>query len=147
MPGLPKFNIPGHLHFVTTNVHKRIPLFLSECFCRIFLNNIDHYRRERGFKLIGYVIMPDHAHLLLGNTEQITISKTMQLIKYHTAKEIIEILASCPNWDQLGRVVTRAQVERASRTAGKRCLTNLRTPRLDMFQTNKSASKNAKHAI
>lgn len=146
MPKL-RIDLPAHLHFVTTNIHNRIPLFLAERCCQILLSNIDFYRKKHGFKLIGYVIMPDHVHLLLGNTEHLTISKTMQLIKYHTAKDILAILAERPSWDQLGRVISRERIERAQRTAGARCLINLRTPCLEMFQVTKHPSKKAKHEI
>jgi len=67
---------------------------LAEHICWIFLANVEHYRQEHHFKLIGYVIMPDHVHLLLGDTEKLTIRKTMQLIKYHAAKEVVELLAT-----------------------------------------------------
>jgi len=142
-----RINLPAHLHFVTTNIHNRIPLFLAERCCQVLLSNIDFYRGKHGFKLIGYVIMPEHVHRLLGNTEHLTISKTMQLIKYHTAKDILAVLAQRPNWDQLGRVISRERIEQARRTVGKAWMTDLRTPRSEMFQIENHPSEKATHEI
>jgi len=147
MAKLPKFDHPAHLHFVTTNTFQRFPLFLAERFRKIFLANVDHYRKQHRFQLVGYVIMPDHVHLLLGNTEKLIISKTMQLIKYHAAKEIVAVLETSPSWKELGMVFTPAQIERARKTTDKRGLNDLRAPRLEMFAVKRQPSKKASHAI
>jgi len=62
---LPKFNIEGQVHFVTTNVSKKTPLFSDNLFCEIIIRNLEFYRKKFIFELYGYVIMPDHLHLLI----------------------------------------------------------------------------------
>jgi len=56
---------PGQLQFITTSTYRRTPLFLSERFCRCFVQRLEEVRQELGFLLIGWVLMPEHFHLLL----------------------------------------------------------------------------------
>ena len=57
--------IPGELQFITSSVYRRTPLFRSERFCRCFVDALAEVRKASGFLLIGWVLMPDHFHLLL----------------------------------------------------------------------------------
>ena len=41
MSKLPKFDIPGHAHFISTKTNRFMSLFLAHDFCRILLANVD----------------------------------------------------------------------------------------------------------
>ena len=56
---------PGQLQFITASTYRRAPLFLSECFRGGFVETLAQVRQEMTFLLIGWVLMPDHFHLLL----------------------------------------------------------------------------------
>ena len=87
---LPKYNIVNCVHFITINTYKRIRLFKNEKNCQIIVNNLNFYRSKYGYKLIAYVVMPDHLHLLLLlNKKCNNISKVIQDFKSHSAKEIV----------------------------------------------------------
>ena len=58
-------NLPGALHFVTGNVHRRLPIFRKEAFCRAFLEELQNLKTKRECKLIAFVVMPDHIHLIV----------------------------------------------------------------------------------
>ncbi len=45
---------PGQLQFITTSVYRRAPLFLSERFCRCFVQRIEEVRQELKFLLLGW---------------------------------------------------------------------------------------------
>ena len=62
---LSKINQPGHIHFATTKTFEKNPFFLDCNCCDILLENIDSYRNELDYKIFGYVIMPDHLHILI----------------------------------------------------------------------------------
>lgn len=62
---LPKFNIENCVHYITINTNKKIWLFKEIRYCQIIIDNLRFYRDKFGFKLIGYVIMPWHLHLLI----------------------------------------------------------------------------------
>jgi putative transposase len=58
-------NLPGALHFITANCYKRTPTFDNESNCSLFLRAVKELKEARPFKLIAYVVMPDHCHLIL----------------------------------------------------------------------------------
>ena len=51
--------------FLTVNTYRRLPIFKERQACQLFFKEIDFYRGKFGFELYGYVLMPDHFHLLL----------------------------------------------------------------------------------
>jgi REP element-mobilizing transposase RayT len=55
----------GNAYFITTSINKFVKIFRQRKYIDIILKNINFYRRKYDFKLIGYVIMPDHIHLLI----------------------------------------------------------------------------------
>jgi len=93
---LPKFNDDSYVHFTTTATYKNRPYFRNEEFCRILLEELKLYSKKYGFTLIGYVIMPDHLHLLIWwdrwEKLELSISKIMQGVKGVTARRIIDLL-------------------------------------------------------
>ncbi|MBC8506337.1 MAG: transposase [Chloroflexi bacterium] len=147
MEKLPKFDIPGHVHFVTSNVYRRIPLFVTYDYCKILLENIDHYRQVHKFSLFGYVIMPDHFHALILSEEDVFIRRIMQDIKKYTAKQIREHLEQNPqSWDDFGGlVIPKANLEKACKTPARRCLQNFRIPIIDEFLVSVPRTKRQKH--
>ncbi len=57
-------NLPGALHFVTGNFLNRIPVFTVPRFCIAFLDELQKLNQNWPSKLITYVLMPDHFHLI-----------------------------------------------------------------------------------
>ncbi len=94
MPRLPKFDIEGHVHFVTTNVMHRRPLFISQVLAQIVVDNLHWYSQHLNYGLVGYVVMPDHMHALIQPHELTPISKIMQSVKKRAAREVINYLSS-----------------------------------------------------
>ncbi|SEG42403.1 putative transposase [Bryocella elongata] len=66
--------------FVTSRTYNGTRLFVAPKNAELFLETLQHYRREGHYKLHAFVAMPDHVHLLLTPTG-ITIERAMQLIK------------------------------------------------------------------
>lgn len=95
---LPKFNDNSYVHFVTATTHENRPYFKNEELCRILMEELEFYAKKYGFTLLGYVIMPDHVHLLLWwdkiEKPDLNISKIMQGIKGATARRIIGLMIS-----------------------------------------------------
>jgi len=81
----------GHLHFVTANTHKRIPLFRSPVLCREFFTSLSEIKIRFPFELFAYVLMPDHFHLLVRPSDG-DISRLVQKIKSLTARRVIDTL-------------------------------------------------------
>ena len=55
----------NHLHYLTTSTYRRAGALDAELFKRHFLKTLGELRVELGFRLVGYVLMPEHFHLLL----------------------------------------------------------------------------------
>ena len=93
---LPKFDDNSHAHFITTNTYKHYPFFRDQRLSQILLEELGFYSGKLGFALAGYVIMPDHVHLLIwwsrDDKQLLDISKIMQVIKGATARRIIDLL-------------------------------------------------------
>lgn len=93
---LPKFNDNSYAHFVTTRTYENRPYLKNEEFSNILLKETGFYSAKYGFEVLGWVIMPDHVHLLLWWDKEekptLTISKIMQGIKAGTAMRIIGLL-------------------------------------------------------
>ena len=93
-----KFDDNSYVHFVTTGTYNNLPYFRDEECCRVLLEELEFYRNKFDFTLPGYVIMPDHIHLLLwwDKTEKsdLSISKIIQGIKGATARRIINLKTS-----------------------------------------------------
>jgi REP element-mobilizing transposase RayT len=47
----------------------------------IFVKELGKVRDEMGFHLIGYVVMPEHVHLLIGEPERGTPSTVLQKLR------------------------------------------------------------------
>lgn len=83
-----KSSRPNLFHYVTTVTHRRTRLFSCDIYCDLLIQAIAKTRADLPFKLVGYVIMPDHVHLLLNPLER-DIRKTMNLVKGRAARSIL----------------------------------------------------------
>lgn len=55
---------PNLVHYATAVTYKRVPVFRNDHACSLFIDALATTRLKEPFKLIGYVVMPDHFHLL-----------------------------------------------------------------------------------
>ena len=68
--GLIRFQQSHHLHFVTFSCYRRQPYLQSEESKRIFEHSLEETRRSYRFEVVGYVVMPEHVHLLVTEPER-----------------------------------------------------------------------------
>ena len=66
--------------FISSQTWNRRRLFQTAANAQLFLDTLQHYRREGHYKLHAFVVMPDHIHLLL-TSQVITIERALMLIK------------------------------------------------------------------
>ena len=55
----------NHLHYLTHNTFKRARLYDSERLRNHWVVALGELRRELGFKIVGFVFMPEHFHALI----------------------------------------------------------------------------------
>ncbi len=67
------------LHFLTFSCYRRQPLFRSATRCDLFLQILE--RRRYRLVVLGYVVMPEHVHLLVSEPQRATLSTAIQALK------------------------------------------------------------------
>lgn len=65
MPKLRHFDNLATGRFVTFSTYRRHQLLKQEAVAELFIAHLDKIRRKYSLKLWGYVIMPDHVHLVV----------------------------------------------------------------------------------
>jgi putative transposase len=78
----------GHLHFVTCSCYRRKPLLGTERARSLFLRILAEVRERYDFALIGYVVMPEHIHLLMGEPRKGTPTTVMQVLKQRVSRAL-----------------------------------------------------------
>jgi len=79
----------GYLHFITTSCYRRMPLLQKGEHRDLLLEVIERVRQRYHFAVVGYVIMPEHVHLLVSEPERGDPSKVMQAIKQGFARRLL----------------------------------------------------------
>jgi putative transposase len=67
--------------FVTTSTWGKCGILQSDRAAKLLIDVLYHYRKERKYLLHEFVIMPDHIHLLITLDAEMTVEKSIQLIK------------------------------------------------------------------
>jgi len=78
----------GYAHFITTSCFRRLPLLNTARRRDLLLTVLEQVRRRYGFVVLGYVIMPEHLHLLIGEPERGSPSTVMQALKQGWARRM-----------------------------------------------------------
>jgi putative transposase len=63
--GLTRIYGRGHLHFITFSSYRRQPTLTPVRRDQV-LEQLEMLRQERHFQVVGYVVMPEHLHVLIG---------------------------------------------------------------------------------
>jgi REP-associated tyrosine transposase len=82
----------NHLHYLTANVYQRARVLDSDRFKLNFVQTLGDLREELGFRIVGYVLMPEHCHLLLWPSDLANPAQIMQKLSERTANFILRTL-------------------------------------------------------
>ena len=96
-PRLRRYYGAGYLHFITTSCYQRQPLLARPRNRDLFLGVLEQVRRRYRFVVVGYVVMPEHVHLLLSEPERANPSVVMQALKQGFARRLLRRLRVRPN--------------------------------------------------
>jgi len=77
-----------HLHFLTCSCYRRLPLLGTRRARDRFVKILGQVRERYGFSLVGYVVMPEHIHLLIGEPAKGTPSTVMQVLKQRVSRQL-----------------------------------------------------------
>jgi len=87
--GLKRYHHTGQSHFVTFCCYHRHPLFTTDESRRIFENALERVRRSFRLRVYGYVVMPEHIHLVLSEPERDTLADALKSLKQGVARRLI----------------------------------------------------------
>ena len=78
---LHRFYGAGDLHFLTFSCYQRLPLLNAPARRDLLLQILERVRRRYRLVILGYVVMPEHVHLLLSEPQRATLSTAIQALK------------------------------------------------------------------
>ncbi|SRR5258707_9715419 len=85
--GLSRWYGGGEFHFITCSCYRRQTFLGSARRRNLFLKILEEVREKYGFIVVGYVVMPEHFHLLIGEPKVGTPSLVMQVLKQRVARK------------------------------------------------------------
>ena len=88
LAGLRRYYGKGDLHFITFSCNRRLPLLKTARARDLFMKELGRAREEWGFHLLGYVVMPEHVHLLMSEPKQGMPSTLLQKLKLRVARKL-----------------------------------------------------------
>jgi putative transposase len=86
--GLKRYYGAHDLHFITCSCYRR-PLLGTARRRDLLLKLLEEVRRRHRFVVLGYVVMPEHFHLLISEPQQTTPSVVMQVLKQRFAHHVL----------------------------------------------------------
>ena len=78
----------GELHFITCSCYRRMPLLASPRLCDRFLKILSEVRDRYNFGPFGFVVMPEHIHLLISEPNVGTPSDAMAAPKQRVSRAL-----------------------------------------------------------
>lgn len=98
--GLKRYYGQKHLHFVTFSCYRRLPLLASSRARNLVVEELSKVRTEYEFLLAGYVLMPNHVHLLMSEPNKRTPSTVLQMLKQRVSRKMRESEARMPRTER-----------------------------------------------
>jgi len=87
--GLQRYYGAHHLHFITWSCYRRQPLLRSARRRDCLVDILEQVRRKYRSVVVGYVVMPEHVHLLMSEPEIGTPSDVMRVLKQRSARALL----------------------------------------------------------
>ncbi|MGD0547791.1 MAG: transposase [Terracidiphilus sp.] len=84
---LERFQTGGGFHFLTFSCHDRLPYLASASVRDLFERTLEQMRRRYVFHVFGYVVMPEHVHLLLSEPKRGMLDRAIQALKTSVSKQ------------------------------------------------------------
>ena len=85
---LKRYQESGDLHYVTFTCYHRLKHLNSASARDVFEQILERVRRWYDFRVIGYVVMPEHVHLLLSEPERSTLAVVLKMLKQESSRKL-----------------------------------------------------------
>src|SRR5215471_11461805 len=93
----------GDRHFITCSCYHRMPFLGSARRRDLFLKILEEVRQKFDFVVWGYVVMPEHFHLLITEPRRRTLVIAMQVLKQRVSLRCRKRLRRVPQpglWEE-----------------------------------------------
>ena len=122
-------------HFITTSCYQRRPPLGTPRFRDLFLEVMEQIRQRHQFVVVGYVVIPEHVHLLFTEPERGNLSLVVAALKQTFAHRLLRELRAkaVPRqtrfgvhpspWGMSGNVASTISSFLPKRSAWKSCAT------------------------
>jgi putative transposase len=95
--GLRRIQQAKQMHFLTFSCHQRKPKLAAPRTRSVFERSLELTRLDYGFCVAGYVIMPEHVHLLITEPDAGPLSTALQALKQSVSRTLA-LRAPEPFW-------------------------------------------------
>jgi putative transposase len=86
--GLKRYQTSGHDHAINFCCYHHLPYLNTAESRDIFEHSLEQTRRKYYFDILGYVVMPDHVHLLVSEPPAHPLSRAIQSLKLSVSKQL-----------------------------------------------------------
>jgi putative transposase len=90
--GLKRYYGEAHLHFITSSCYHQRP-YLDASRRDLFIELLEEARQRFQFVVVGYVVMPEHFHLLMSEPGGSDPSWVMKWVKYRVSRRVLGVVA------------------------------------------------------
>jgi putative transposase len=86
--GLRRFHFSRQSHFLTFSCYQRQPKFNCPEISDLFLECLEAMRSRYAIRIYGYVVMPEHVHLLVSEPDRGMLADAMHFLKLSFPKRL-----------------------------------------------------------
>jgi putative transposase len=121
--GLKRFQQTRQIHFLTFSCYRRQPKFADPNACATFVSALERVRGDYRLCVYGYVVMPEHVHLLVSEPGRSTLDQAIKSLKQGIARRLA-LRAAASFWQARDLVLKiRSSTYRARRSLWRSCAT------------------------
>jgi len=96
--GLKRFQQAHCSHFITFSCYRRGSLLATPEARRTFEQTLERVRQWYDIYVTGYVVMPEHVHLLISEPERGKLSVAIQMLKQNPSRQLRKLAGSGSFW-------------------------------------------------
>ena len=108
--GLRRYYHLKHLHFITCSCYRRSSALGEPSDRTVFVRLLGRVRARYRFALLGYVVMPEHFHLLMSEPARGDPSTVMQVLKQLVSRDFLQRLRSAPANSGAAKLLSELEV-------------------------------------
>ena len=85
-----RYQQTGEFHSLTFSCYRRRPYLSQAAALELFEDALERVRLRYLFVVAGYVVMPEHVHLLVSEPSHSSLSVAIQVLKQQTSRKLKE---------------------------------------------------------